>query len=406
MASLASIDFKVNTEGFYAGAAFRLVTPAMENSTVVLAGGATVRVYDGMPYLIVNLPEATVTSFSANALPRQVLAASYEAAQCALDIVAMDTLAEDLALRDVNEKSIVWWRRSRKVTLQLSIRKDSAFAEVAASRPTSAPPQWDPAFRYFRLSRVSNDLYDGYRNMWLALESVLSTLEHKRPDEMEDEWLYRTLQRVHEDLTTHSGWGLEKFTGQAGTDPVRVFIDEQYRAERCSIFHAKKGHKPTVPGSLQRREQLGSSSVLLDRLVSELARRYLSGRRGMSGVIPPIFEGMVSKIAQDMSMGLFEQDIPEVDNQLAVARDLPHNDLQVTFHRSFDGSGFEHAIVGRVQGYPLWGKNYVCVALYNEGLVLSKDSLESLSLNNVDTFETVMVFGAINKGEPRTRFAL
>jgi hypothetical protein len=46
--------------------------------------------------------------------------------------------------------------------------------------PVLSPPRHHIAFRFFRLAQTSDDLFDAYRNMYLAFEALLST-KHPKP---------------------------------------------------------------------------------------------------------------------------------------------------------------------------------------------------------------------------------
>ncbi len=49
--------------------------------------------------------------------------------------------------------------------------------------PVPTPPlAWHESLRYFRLSQTTDDLFDAYRNAYLALESILSSIAPQRTD--------------------------------------------------------------------------------------------------------------------------------------------------------------------------------------------------------------------------------
>lgn len=62
--------------------------------------------------------------------------------------------------------------------------------------PGLAPTFWHKTIRYYRLSQVSIDIYEAYRNLFLALESLLHSLQPKRSKEGEAKWLERSLAFV------------------------------------------------------------------------------------------------------------------------------------------------------------------------------------------------------------------
>jgi hypothetical protein len=48
------------------------------------------------------------------------------------------------------------------------------------------------------MSEITDDLFDAFRNVYLALESLLNRLQPKTPGEREGPWLRRALTLVHE----------------------------------------------------------------------------------------------------------------------------------------------------------------------------------------------------------------
>jgi hypothetical protein len=49
-------------------------------------------------------------------------------------------------------------------------------------------PDYHPALRFYRLSQVTDDLYDSYRNMYLAFEMLISS-RFQKGNEQELKWL-------------------------------------------------------------------------------------------------------------------------------------------------------------------------------------------------------------------------
>lgn len=94
--------------------------------------------------------------------------------------------------------------------------------------PPSPPPliQHHPALRYYRLSQLSDDLFDAFRNAYLALEYLASEESPKGPNESEPKWLLRVL-----------GGPLASIL-PGGID-VPVFVESAYKFGRLPLFHAK-----------------------------------------------------------------------------------------------------------------------------------------------------------------------
>lgn len=99
-------------------------------------------------------------------------------------------------------------------------------------------PMWSPAFRFYRLSQTSNDVFDAYRNLFLALEALLDeSITKKGKGEREQPWLTRAFSEA----------ALRVNITPAQTSGVSIpeFVDRIYKI-RLNLFHAKQG-KTFVP---------------------------------------------------------------------------------------------------------------------------------------------------------------
>jgi hypothetical protein len=90
----------------------------------------------------------------------------------------------DLATRDANEEYVVWWTDdgnstityASTVTFTVSVGPVELTVCDAAGNIVPQKivvPQHHLGFRFFRLAQVSDDLFDAYRNMYLAFELFL-----------------------------------------------------------------------------------------------------------------------------------------------------------------------------------------------------------------------------------------
>jgi len=91
-------------------------------------------------------------------------------------------------------------------------------------------PLWHESYRYYRFSQISKDLFEAYRNLYLALESLLNYICPKQ-QENEREWLKNALSQVN--LKVDLGKHLN------GSCPIEEFIRTQYLGVRVKLFHAK-----------------------------------------------------------------------------------------------------------------------------------------------------------------------
>jgi hypothetical protein len=125
-----------------------------------------------------------------------------EAANNGLDYMSARVSA-DVAIQSPRDDSIVWWPEGQGVVMQAmgvwATRiglTATATARDASGNVIPSPPltpiQHD-ALRFIRMSRTSDYLYDSYRNMFLALESLLADVAPQQPREREAAWFTRAL---------------------------------------------------------------------------------------------------------------------------------------------------------------------------------------------------------------------
>jgi len=113
-------------------------------------------------------------------------------------------------------------------------------AGTAVSTPSSSPLPRHPALRFYRLAHASADLFDAFRNAYLALECLVSETTPKGPNESELNWLKRA-------LAGPLSVGLP--SGVIGPSTV----DDIYRDGRIPTFHAKVGSAFYAPNGPERQ---------------------------------------------------------------------------------------------------------------------------------------------------------
>ena len=176
-----------------------------------------------------------------------VAVAAHAAAEDFLDIVAVEERTALLVAEP--HDNVVWRTGPHGLKMQLTtsivfaaeqgdvrpIIKDAAGNIVPG--PAYVPPQHHSAYRYFRYSQAGQNVFDAYRNMFLALESVLDYITPKLHSEGET----RLAAPSHNFLIAAQKHNVDftPFVKTPGKDPVDSFIDAHYSAVRCAVFHAK-----------------------------------------------------------------------------------------------------------------------------------------------------------------------
>ena len=179
---------------------------------------------------------------------------------------------------------ICWWKEAdtrvaaltSTATFSASVGNIQLVARDAQGNiipPVQVAPQHHIGFRFFRLAQVSDDLYDAFRNMYLAFESLLST-QHPKGKEQEIQWLERTLRASQPDLN------LMALCPRGTPDPVEHILARVYTNARLPLFHAKDGKTYFAPGGTEAdRTVVLEGLSLLTSVVMRMAEAWHTARR-------------------------------------------------------------------------------------------------------------------------------
>jgi hypothetical protein len=235
------------------------------------------------------LGQESIVARTSDTLSRDdVIRIGFEQVQRAIDILTFESHLH-LAISKPGSFHIILFTRNGDLILQ---HVDGSKYEIGGrsiievgrkgekSVPLPEPPHsiWYPPLRYYRLSQTANDLYEAYRNLFLALESLLN-MEKICPikkdkkgknEEGEKQWLRRSLEMIRARIN------IEQFVPPEGTaDPVEYFITDQYENIRCRLFHAK-GELPATYEGTVNPEKVALAYKRLLSLWREIAIKYLS----------------------------------------------------------------------------------------------------------------------------------
>lgn len=258
-----------------AGAAFQLRKPAplsvnfehMQGRVVLREGSA----------LVVVIPASVPDNFSV----REV---AWQATQESLDVLAAKKRAV-LATSRGDTEYLVWSQESEGYSLtcvstieyRWSMQAKGTVGTLIESPPTP-PIVHHLALRFYRMAQCATDLFDAYRNAYLALECLISDVAAKLPNESELNWLQRVV----------SGPLADGVPG--GCDPMQTLTDI-YKAGRNPLFHAKLG-ETFYPPDTEERERV---QELFERLTVLLVclLQYKLGNHVVRR------SGSISRVAQD-----------------------------------------------------------------------------------------------------------
>ncbi len=397
----------LNISNSPSGGAFHLDKAPTVTISESLACGWTAEFVEGSQQLVVRGTTATDNY-------TDTLEEGLTAAQEALDLVAMRG-GPLLVLEGTDTQHIVWWKESRGRVLRITSVSDMGVSMSATATVRDAngnivlpppPPAvtWHPSFRYFRLSQTTEDLFDSYRNMYLALESALSSVvpQLTKPNgtinEGEGAWLRRALTEVNNVLS------LARYAPAGSTDPVEDVFQDLYKGTRTGLFHAKSGRQILLPHEGGNRQSVIASLERLSRLYLDVAGRYLCAGRPSGAITYVGFDHMTSF---DTNILVSEDDAPASKEDTAVN---PKGGAKAVFSTrkapelSIPGLKFwlgeEHA--GNINTWPI---RRVALAVANNVNPLTIDRLdEPLNNDGIDILQAQIGLRLVNLQQPRFRF--
>lgn len=278
MPAIGSLAFSFD-DGFDSGVALLLAKPPTEP-----VSGA----YRACHLLAAPDSPHVVCRFAGAGSEVESLARGTVLAQEALDMLSVLGRG-DLVTRDTQDEHIAWWSASGRYcvamvsTATFSLSVGPLEITVTDTNrnvvpPVRITPTHHLAFRFYRLAQASDDLYDAYRNMYLAFESLLSS-KYPKGKEFENTWLRNSLAAAGTDLE------LSSLVPPTATDPVDCFLQTVYQGARLPLFHAKDGRAYFAP-SQGPADRLAVEEALsmLTQAVLRMAEKWYSARRRASWV--------------------------------------------------------------------------------------------------------------------------
>jgi len=284
-----------------------------------------------------------------------------------------------------------------KIGVSIEVRDKDGNIKPAAPIPE---PDWTWAFRYYRLSQTSQDIFEAYRNLFLALEALLHSIYPQLPREREGTWLRRALSGVSAEVS------LARHVPTAVTDPIDYFMVSQYENVRCRLFHAK------FPEALLPREELNPTDILsayeaLLRLWRDIAESYFQVSGGGGAVTYQGFKSLMDgAFAHPLSVYFTEDDSPAQKDDTQVS---PLGLTTFKFEQSQYLGETKPGVVSWQGELALLdihkdlSIHRVCTLL-NETL-FNVDFIKSgLSPSGVDIFQTYQSTRLLNRSQPKTTF--
>ncbi|MGW4611929.1 hypothetical protein ACWEJS_06685 [Rhodococcus triatomae] len=287
------------------GAVFLLHSGPIQDAEVELDGW-TVRVTSGVK-AVVAYGSAGPRTFS------ETYDAALTAANNALDYMSARGLC-DVQIRDAYDDCLVWWPDDKGIVIRANViltqTMHSSAKAVAFDADGNVIPPVLPkatkhdAFRFIRMSRTSEYLFDAYRNMFLAFEAVLSDIYPQPKGMREGEWFKAALRKAD---------GLAPVASLAPSgvaSPVEWVYDNIYADARSGLMHAKQGRPYHLPQDDRGRRQLQSSLNSLWLYISQLLDTHLGVRHMAGGLMQGGFKGLAEAFLSGMSIAVSADTTP------------------------------------------------------------------------------------------------
>ncbi|MBD2187269.1 hypothetical protein [Pseudanabaena mucicola] len=284
MATLGGILIADKNSKLDSGAAFLLSHKCNVTELVFIDPNWEVEVKVASPYVVARFKGATDANDAFNK--------GYILAQQGLDILSV-TGKDNLSIKNGDDEYLVWWRseESEQILRVVTLCRWSIEVSISFATEQTQKPIYHESFRYIRLAQITDDLFDAYRNMYLALEILVSTISPIARKESEKNWLKRVISSSP-----------DYFTEQR-------IIEEIYKI-RCDLFHAKKNKIYILPQkSLDDRKRVSDGLNHLSTLVFKVLRKSQNVRRKTGGIVSSLNE-YYSKQSEKMFIILSDDDTP------------------------------------------------------------------------------------------------
>lgn len=213
--------------------------------------------------------QVELTKGSTDIVARTSLAVSYDELQNigfaviqeALDIISVkgmssftlsDPARSNIGVYQKDGRSILFSYSLFDLAMGMQVEITQTDAEGNEIKPPPLPePVWNESFRYYRLSQASRDLFEAYKNLFLAFEALLNAIFPKKKSEGEVAWLKRCLSALNKNSS------LAHYTPTGVEDPIEYIINSQYKNTRCRLQHAKfpaasLPHSTLTPSEVQQ----------------------------------------------------------------------------------------------------------------------------------------------------------
>jgi hypothetical protein len=407
MATFGGIDL-----GAGGAAVFELTTDSDdEESLLPLPDGSEVFIPANSRFLVVR--ECPGTTFD------EVHSIAHESANRAIDI-HFGLGGRPLVLGKKDSTYIVGWIAPAGRTMRIVGRTQlharfRARGEVRDADgnlimdPPPPPKVWHQSLRYYRVSESATDLYDSFRNVYLAIESLCSDvvapeLRSNGCPEGDSEWLRRALRVVGQTVD------LSPYAPESSKAPHNAIHTELYGNLRTAIFHGKTGRATWAPQDWASRGMIVAARARYARLFRALACEYLDIQYPGGGFAKAFWEDSWEEQLRSHEVFVSNdptkiEDEPKGEYELAPAGGdflrlptSPADDMAADWRRGVCGrevASTIHLELGEIRRFG---------TLRNSEPALVESLHAPLVVDDLDELQVVLLVEGRNYGQPRQDF--
>lgn len=402
MAQLGDIGIADNRSDFDTGAAFKLAQRCDLDTVISPLAGWEVEIKSSNPYLVARGTGAT----DASAAFEQ----AYEVAQSGLDLLFGSGQAA-YSIESAFGEYLVWWREGESQILRVVFVNELSVRTTLIARlvnelgeeaiiPVQQTPQPHRSLRYLRTSQITDDLFDAYRNLWLAFELLLSSRVPRQRGEREGDWLKRALSETSKDLP------LSQVYNPEAEDVASAIHEDLYVDIRCELFHSKDGGTYLLPHSLLDRAKVANALGRLTKIVALIARDQIGIRLSTGGITSAGFDAMIRPAMSEYEILVSENDDPLSQDEVI---DGPQYESAITLATRYAselsqpdliyllGAGAQADFAG-LSSIVRFGMKR------NDALIITCKLDTELSMDGVDQLDVLIGIRFRNQGTPRTYY--
>ncbi|KRF22922.1 hypothetical protein [Phycicoccus sp. Soil802] len=325
-----------------------------------------------------------------------------------------------LALAHLSSPFIVCWKAPvgrilrivGRLHMNLRIRATAVVRDTEGNivtQPPAPPKVWHESLRYYRLSEAATDLFDSFRNLYLAIESLLSGEvppaegPRGRP-EGDSAWLARALRKVAEDVD------LSPFAPSSAKAAHNAIHEDLYVNLRTAMFHAKLGRETWTPQDWSSRSPIVAARIRYARMFRALAAQYLDVPYPSSGFFSAYWAETIEQqllaytvfVSNDPTL---VSDEPTGEYQLSPAGGrhitLPSSlaeDVSQVWTRGIVGVERGTSVVGAIGEVRRFG------TVRGDALAMVENLREPLRLDGIEELQVVLLVEGRNYGQSRRDF--